>query len=55
VFHSPYNKLIKKSGARMLYNDWLRNSNLPIFKKSGNLALSLFITLKPRVDCYKST
>ncbi|KAJ1493811.1 hydroxymethylglutaryl-coenzyme A synthase C terminal-domain-containing protein, partial [Baffinella frigidus] len=37
VFHSPYNKLIKKSGARMLYNDWLRNSKLPIFKKSEDL------------------
>jgi len=40
VFHSPYNKLIKKSGARMLYNDWIRNSNLPIFKKSGNLKVN---------------
>uniref|UniRef100_A0A7S0DYV6 Hydroxymethylglutaryl-CoA synthase n=1 Tax=Hanusia phi TaxID=3032 RepID=A0A7S0DYV6_9CRYP len=33
VLHSPYNKLVKKSGARMLYNDFLRNPDLPIFKK----------------------
>ena len=35
VLHSPYNKLVKKSGARMLYNDVLRNPDLPIFKKNG--------------------
>ena len=35
VFHSPYNKLIKKSGARMLYNDWIRDPQLPIFKKAA--------------------
>ncbi|EKX44618.1 hydroxymethylglutaryl-CoA synthase [Guillardia theta CCMP2712] len=35
VLHSPYNKLVKKSGARMLYNDFLRNPDLPIFKKNG--------------------
>lgn len=29
VFHSPYNKLVKKSGARMLYNDFLRGTYDP--------------------------
>eukprot|EP00285_Hemiselmis_virescens_P017387 CAMPEP_0173392420 /NCGR_PEP_ID=MMETSP1356-20130122/19527_1 /TAXON_ID=77927 ORGANISM="Hemiselmis virescens, Strain PCC157" /NCGR_SAMPLE_ID=MMETSP1356 /ASSEMBLY_ACC=CAM_ASM_000847 /LENGTH=492 /DNA_ID=CAMNT_0014350211 /DNA_START=73 /DNA_END=1547 /DNA_ORIENTATION=- len=33
VLHSPYNKLVKKSGARMVYNDFIRDHNLPIFKK----------------------
>jgi hydroxymethylglutaryl-CoA synthase len=31
VLHSPYNKLVKKSGARLLYNDWLRNPDAPEF------------------------
>merc|ERR1711907_594636 len=32
ILHSPYNKLVKKSGARMLYNDFLRFPQLPIFQ-----------------------
>lgn len=32
IFHSPYNKLVKKSGARMLLNDYIRNPDLDIFK-----------------------
>jgi len=31
ILHSPYNKLVKKSGARMLYNDFVRYPELPIF------------------------
>ncbi|XP_031284154.1 hydroxymethylglutaryl-CoA synthase [Pistacia vera] len=27
VFHSPYNKLVQKSFARLLYNDFLRNAS----------------------------
>lgn len=29
VFHSPYNKLVAKSGARMLYNDFMRGTYVP--------------------------
>eukprot|EP00658_Telonema_sp_P-2_P027867 TRINITY_DN21458_c0_g1_i2.p1 TRINITY_DN21458_c0_g1~~TRINITY_DN21458_c0_g1_i2.p1 ORF type:complete len:308 (+),score=82.09 TRINITY_DN21458_c0_g1_i2:279-1202(+) len=32
ILHSPYNKLVKKSGARMLYNDFVRYPELPIFQ-----------------------
>lgn len=32
IFHSPYNKLVKKSGARMLLNDYTRDSSLPVFQ-----------------------
>ena len=35
VLHSPYNKLVKKSGARMVYNDFIRDHNLPMFKKDS--------------------
>jgi len=31
VLHSPYNKLVKKSGARLLYNDWVRNPDAEKF------------------------
>lgn len=31
IFHSPYNKLVKKSGARMLLNDFHRYPSLPVF------------------------
>jgi len=30
-FHSPYNKLVQKSFARILYNDYLRNRENPLF------------------------
>merc|ERR1712166_270462 len=32
ILHSPYNRLVKKSGARMLYNDFVRYPELPIFQ-----------------------
>ena len=32
IFHSPYNKLVKKSGARMLLNDYQRDPNLAVFQ-----------------------
>jgi len=31
ILHSPYNKLVKKSGARLLYNDFRRYPALPEF------------------------
>ncbi|KAF2077243.1 hypothetical protein CYY_001432 [Polysphondylium violaceum] len=31
LFHSPYNKLVQKSFARMLYNDFLQNKEDPRF------------------------
>eukprot|EP01133_Synstelium_polycarpum_P000193 gene193-231_t len=42
IFHSPYNKLVQKSFARMLYNDFLKNPGLEKFK-----SLEPFIGLKP--------
>mmetsp|Transcript_21931 Transcript_21931/g.53994 ORF Transcript_21931/g.53994 Transcript_21931/m.53994 type:complete len:527 (+) Transcript_21931:86-1666(+) len=50
VLHSPYNKLVKKSGARMLYNDYLRDHNMPLFKKN-EATLSKFKSLMPE-DTY---
>lgn len=41
-FHSPYNKLVQKSFARMLYNDFLASPNL-----SQNGELERFLHLKP--------
>lgn len=35
IFHSPYNKLVKKSGARMLLNDFTRYPDLPVFTEAG--------------------
>ena len=32
IFHSPYNKLVKKSGARMLLNDYQRDPTLAVFQ-----------------------
>lgn len=46
VLHSPYNKLVKKSGARMLYNDFHRDNNMPLFKKHADM-LSKFKALLP--------
>lgn len=46
VLHSPYNKLVKKSGARMMYNDFIRDHNLPLFKKNA-AELSKFLHLMP--------
>jgi hydroxymethylglutaryl-CoA synthase len=46
VLHSPYNKLVKKSGARMMYNDFIRDHNLPLFKKHA-AELSKFLHLMP--------
>eukprot|EP00286_Rhodomonas_abbreviata_P009951 CAMPEP_0181317862 /NCGR_PEP_ID=MMETSP1101-20121128/16696_1 /TAXON_ID=46948 /ORGANISM="Rhodomonas abbreviata, Strain Caron Lab Isolate" /LENGTH=522 /DNA_ID=CAMNT_0023425287 /DNA_START=31 /DNA_END=1596 /DNA_ORIENTATION=- len=46
VLHSPYNKLVKKSGARMLYNDFHRDKDLPIFKKN-KAELTKFKSLLP--------
>ncbi|KAH9721686.1 Hydroxymethylglutaryl-CoA synthase [Citrus sinensis] len=31
MFHSPYNKLVQKSFARLLFNDFMRNARLPSF------------------------
>jgi len=31
-FHSPYNKLVRKGFARLLYNDYLRDQNNPHFE-----------------------
>ena len=39
VFHSPYNKLVKKSGARMLYNDFLRGTYDPVASSKDDAAL----------------
>jgi hydroxymethylglutaryl-CoA synthase len=36
IFHSPYNKLVKKSGARMLLNDYQRDSTLAVFDETGD-------------------
>ena len=52
VLHSPYNKLVKKSGARMLYNDFLKNPDLPVFKKH-DADLSKFKALLPE-DTYEN-
>jgi len=38
VLHSPYNKLVKKSGARMLYNDFQRYPEMPIFNDPEHVA-----------------
>jgi len=38
ILHSPYNKLVKKSGARMLYNDFIRYPELPIFQGAEHAA-----------------
>jgi hypothetical protein len=46
VLHSPYNKLVKKSGARMLYNDFIKNPELPVFKKNA-ADLAQFKSLLP--------
>ena len=46
VLHSPYNKLVKKSGARMLYNDFIKNPDLPVFRKHS-ADLSKFKSLLP--------
>mmetsp|Transcript_30176 Transcript_30176/g.79788 ORF Transcript_30176/g.79788 Transcript_30176/m.79788 type:complete len:478 (+) Transcript_30176:322-1755(+) len=46
VLHSPYNKLVKKSGARMLYNDFVRYPDLPIFK-GHEKTLEAFAKLLP--------
>jgi len=32
VFHSPYNGLVRKSVGRLVFNDFLRNPDLPEFK-----------------------
>jgi len=31
AFHSPFNKLVQKSFARLLYNDFLDNPDAPEF------------------------
>ncbi|KAJ8449320.1 hypothetical protein Cgig2_002452 [Carnegiea gigantea] len=37
VFHSPYNKLVQKSFARLMYNDFLRNARLSSSSSFGPL------------------
>jgi len=32
ICHSPYNKLVQKSGARMVFNDFRRNPGMPVFQ-----------------------
>ncbi|KAK1274578.1 Hydroxymethylglutaryl-CoA synthase [Acorus gramineus] len=43
VFHSPYNKLVQKSFARLYYNDFLRNSSS--FEKDVREKLEPYSTL----------
>lgn len=50
VFHSPYNKLVKKSGARMLLNDYVRNPNAEIFL--GKPLLAELLGDKQLADTY---
>ncbi|KAJ8421784.1 LOW QUALITY PROTEIN: hypothetical protein Cgig2_021722 [Carnegiea gigantea] len=38
VFHSPYNKLVQKSFARLMYNDFLRNASSINEDAKGKLA-----------------
>jgi len=33
LFHSPYNKLVRKSYARLVFNEFLQNSEDPFFKE----------------------
>jgi len=33
IFHSPYNKLVRKAYARLLFNEFLHNSDDPFFKE----------------------
>ncbi|KAJ6843181.1 hydroxymethylglutaryl-CoA synthase-like [Iris pallida] len=43
VFHSPYNKLVQKSFARLCFNDFLRNSSY--IEKEAKDKLEPFLTL----------
>lgn len=38
VFHAPYNKLVQKSFARLLYNDFMRNPNDPQYASIRGLS-----------------
>jgi hydroxymethylglutaryl-CoA synthase len=41
IFHSPYNKLVKKSGARMVLNDYVRDQQLDVFKQEEDEIASI--------------
>ena len=47
VFHSPYGKLVQKGHARLYYNDFLSNPNLPSFESVDKAISSV-----PRVKTY---